>query len=319
MRPDLTILLVIGERRDRAAGALASLLAQESIDRLEILLLDCAPGDPPPLPGSDHPAVQRVRLPPDTLFAAAKAHGVRMAAAPVVAFLEEHCRAWPGWAEALIEAHRGPWAMVGAEVHNGNPEHAASRMTEMVNFHPWLPPAPRQEFDMLPGHNGSFKRDALLIYGDRLADLLSAEIVLHTRLRQDGHRLLLEPAARFTHINESTFRSAARGRFLWNRCYGPMRAETFGWSRGRRLLYIAATPIIPLYSIAKLGWTLARRRPHLLRRAAASLPGILYIQLASAVGQAAGLLFGPGSAESRFTWYEMNEPREYSEKAPGAP
>ena len=62
---------------------------------------------------------------------------------------------------------------------------------------------------MLPGHNTSFKRDVLLAYGDELPDLLRAEIVLHTRLHRDGHRLLLEPAAKFEHINESTLASAS--------------------------------------------------------------------------------------------------------------
>src|SRR5690242_14508964 len=109
MPPALSVILVVGERRDRAVRALASVLSQEALDRLEILLLDLAPGEPAPLPGSDHPVLRVVRMPPETLFSAAKAHGVRLAAAPVVVFLEEHCRARPGWAAALIEAHRGPW------------------------------------------------------------------------------------------------------------------------------------------------------------------------------------------------------------------
>ncbi|HJX28859.1 MAG TPA: hypothetical protein VJ885_13185, partial [Thermoanaerobaculia bacterium] len=218
--PDLSVILVVGERRDRAVHALSSILDQKVVDRMEVVLLDCAPGDPPPLPGSDRPVVRAVRIPPETLFSAAKARGVRLATAPVVAFVEEHCRVFPGWAEALIEAHRGPWAGVGAEVHIGNPEVPISHLVAVINYHPWLPPARRAEHDMLPGHNSSFKRDLLLAYGEELEDLLRAEIVLHGRLRLDGHRLLLEPAARFAHLNESTLWSVAEGRFLWNRCYG---------------------------------------------------------------------------------------------------
>ena len=120
MPPDLSVLLVVGERRDRAVRALASVLSQDALDRLEILLLDLAPGEPAPLPGSGHP---------------------------------------------------------------------------------WLPPASRAEHAMLPGHNSSFKRDLLLAYGPGLEDLLRAEIVLHTRLHRDGHRLLLEPAAKFEHVS----------------------------------------------------------------------------------------------------------------------
>ncbi len=301
---------MVGERRDRAAVALASLLAQDAVAELEILLLDLAPGEPPPIPGSSHPTVRRHRLPPDTLFSAAKAHGVRIATAPVVAFLEEHCRTFPGWARALIAAHRGPWAAVGAEVHNGNPGNAVSRVVALMNYHPWLPPAPRAEFAMLPGHNASFKLAVLTGYGERLEDLLRAEIVLHRRLHEDGHRLLLEPAARFAHINESSLASIVRGYFLFHRCYGPMRAETFGWSAPRRLFYAAATPLIPLYFLAKLWRTLARRRPELLRSMPAAIPRILVAQWASAAGQAVGLVFGIGDAEARFSRFEMNEYRQ---------
>ncbi len=320
MAPDLTIVLVVGHRRNRAARALASLLAQLPRPSLEVLLLDCAPaGTAPPIPGSDHPAVRVVLLPPATLFGAAKASGVRMASAPVVAFLEEHCEVAPGWAAALVAAHRGPWAGVGAEVHQAigaerahraHRPGAAASIVALMNYHPWLPPAPRAEHDMLPGNNGSFKRDRLLAYGDRLEDLLDAEIVLHTRLRRDGHRLLLEPDAKFAHLDDSRLASACRGFFLFHRCYGPSRAREFGWTPARRLLYVAATPAIPLYFLVRLLLVLARRRPRLLGAALAASPWMLAAQLAGAAGQAAGLLFGAGDAAARFTDYELNQPRD---------
>jgi hypothetical protein len=315
MAAELTIILVVGQRRERAARALASLLAQRAVDRLEVLLLDCAPEapPPPPLPGSDHPSVVCKRLPAATSFGAAKALGVRLARAPVVAFLEEHCRVFPGWAEALIAAHRGPWAGVGAEVHNGNPRRLGSRIMALMNYHPWQPPAPRGECEMLPGHNASWKRDLLLSYGDRLELLLRAEIVLHTRLRRDGHRLLLEPDAKLAHWNDGRIAGAARGFYLFHRCYGPTRAEVFGWTAARRLLYVAATPAIPLYFVARLLAVLARRRPRLVASALATSPWMIAAQLAGAVGQAAGLLFGLGDTEARFTHYELNQEREPAE------
>ncbi len=315
MSAELSVILVVGERRDRAVGALRSLLAQNAVDRMEILLFDLAPGEEPsPLPGSDHPAVRTIRLPPDTRFAAAKAQGVRTATAPVIAFLEEHCRAHPGWAEALLAAHAGPWAGVGAEVHNGNPEIALSRSIEMINYQLWMAPAPRREHSLLPGHNSSFKRGILLAYGDELEDLLRAEIVLHARLHRDGHRLLLEPTARFSHINESTLASAALGRFLWNRIYGCLRARTFHWPLGRRLFYVAATLATPFYSLARTGLFLARERPELLGRLLAGLPAIFILQLVSGLGFSLGLIAGPGDAEARFSLYEMNEYRKYQEE-----
>jgi hypothetical protein len=318
MPPELSVVLVVGQQRERARAALASVLAQGLGPALEAVVLDCAPeAEPIPTP-STAAGVRIVPMPPGTTYAAAKALGVRLAAAPVVAFLEEHCRVLPGWAAALIAAHRGPWAGVGAEVHNANPEGTMSRVVALMNYHPWLPPAERREHDMLPGNNASFKRDLLLAYGDRLEGLLCAEIVLHSRLRRDGHRLLLEPAARFEHLNDGSLASASRGFFLFHRCYGPARAEALGWPAWRRFGYAAAGPLVPLYFLVRLLLVLARRRPRLLPAALAGAPRMLIAQLASAAGQTAGLLWGVGDAELRFTAYELNAPRTPADGQGGA-
>jgi hypothetical protein len=95
---------------------------------------------------------------------------------------------------------------------------------------------------------------------------------------------------------------------LWYRCYGPLRARHQGWSAAKRALYVVATPLIPFYFVAKFARHLRGRpgdRSLLLR----NLPGILYIQLWGAAGQALGLLFGAGDAPDRFTDYELHEPR----------
>jgi hypothetical protein len=301
----LSVILVVGERRDRARMALASLLSQELEEgTLEVLLIDCAP-DAPAVGGSDHPNVRRIKAAPSTSFAAAKALGVTQAQAPVIAFLEEHAFVASGWARALLAAHRGPWAAVGAEVYNSNPSRRLSRVVALMNYHPWLPPAPRAEFCMLPGHNVSFKRDALLAYPERLAGLFRAEIVLHTRLHLDGQRLLLEPEAKFFHLNEVDLRACIRGFFLFHRLYGPVRAEEFGWSAGRRALYVLGTPLIPLYFLLRFSLTLARRRPDLLPGALAAMPFMFVFQIAGALGQAVGLTAGMGNAEAEFSRHEL--------------
>ncbi len=279
---------------------------------MEILVVDCAAGVPPL--AADDGRVRTVRLPPETPFSLAKAEGVRQARGKVVAFLEEHCRAAPGWAAALAAACRGPWTAAGAEVHNGNPGVWVSRVVAVMNYHPWLAPAARAEHPMLPGHNSAFRRAALLSYGGELPRMLRAEIALHSRLAKDGHRLGLAPEARFAHVNESDLPSLVAGYFLFHRCYGPARAEALGWSAARRSLYALAAPLVPLYFVARLLAVLARRRPRLLPTALAGLPWILVAQAASAAGQTAGLLFGTGGAEARFTAFELTADRD-----PGPP
>jgi hypothetical protein len=43
-----------------------------------------------------------------------------LARAPIVALAEDHAFPAPGWAEALIAAHRDPWAAIGAVIRHPN-------------------------------------------------------------------------------------------------------------------------------------------------------------------------------------------------------
>ena len=67
----------------------------------------------------------------------ARVKGIIEAEAPVVVLTEDHCFPAPGWAEALVEAHKGRWAAVGpviglANIHCmkswANRQRAASQM-----------------------------------------------------------------------------------------------------------------------------------------------------------------------------------------------
>lgn len=55
-----------------------------------------------------------------TSIGSANAKGVRQASAPIVALVEDHAFPAPRWAEALIAAHRHPWAVVGPVFRNPN-------------------------------------------------------------------------------------------------------------------------------------------------------------------------------------------------------
>jgi len=313
--PDYSVVLVVGTQRDRAGFALESLLAQEGIERTEVLLVDRAEGFPD-LPGSDHPSVTVRRVAPETVFSAARTTAIHLARAPYVGFLEEHCRARPGWITALLRAHQGPWAAVGSEVHHGNGTFSISRLIGIMNYYPWLAPTTSGERDMLPGHNSSFRRDVLLSYGDDLERLLRADVSLFQQLVADGHHLYLEADAKFEHFNETSLSSIVKGYFFWHRGYGVERARVHHWSLARRILYVVATPLIPFYFVAKLLTRLSKVRPDLVAAALVGTPRILVAQLASASGQALGLVFGPGDTEAKFTDYELNEPRKFD--PPGA-
>ncbi|MGH9361855.1 MAG: glycosyltransferase family 2 protein, partial [Thermoanaerobaculia bacterium] len=133
----MSVVLLVDQQRERGARCLSSVLAQSIVDRLEVLLLDLGGAAAGPLPGSEHPRVCVLRLPPTMSFGALQAEGVLRARAPIVAFLEEHCVALPGWAEALVLAHEGPAAAVGGERHNPTPWRSLAQFIHLLDHGPW--------------------------------------------------------------------------------------------------------------------------------------------------------------------------------------
>jgi hypothetical protein len=63
--PELSVVIVMGDPGTRRGleKTLYSLIHQQSIEKIEILVVDCSPSGAPPLKGSEHPCVRTVKLP----------------------------------------------------------------------------------------------------------------------------------------------------------------------------------------------------------------------------------------------------------------
>lgn len=314
--PDLSVVVVVGPLRGRAAPCLASLDAQGLGGRLEVLLVDLGPEGAEPVPGSQKPAVRVLRFPPGTTFSAARARAVAEAGAPVVAFLEEHTRVRAGWADAVLEAFQGPGVTgVGWGVVCANPGAGKADVIGLLSYGLFEPPLAGGETRLLPGHNASFRTDALLAFGDELPRLLACDLVLHERMLREGRRFVVAKDAVMEHLNETSLRSIGLGVELFYRIYGPLRAAEGRWGLGRRAFYVAATPLIPLYALLLAVRRYRKSRPERARLLLRNAPFVYAVHLRAAWGQARGLLFGPGDAETRFTVYELSEPREAPKRA----
>jgi|WetSurMetagenome_2_1015567.scaffolds.fasta_scaffold117789_2 hypothetical protein len=307
--PELSVIILAGRVRERAAASLRSVLAQQLRGGLEVLLVEAGGGEPAPLAGSDDPRVRVLRPALPASIGTVRAGAVREARAPLVAFLEEHCVAAPGWAAALLEAHRQGWDGVSPEVHNANPGVAWSDLVALLNYLEYSPPARPGDRALLVGNNSSYRRDLLLSYAADLAPLLGSEPVLAWKMRADGHRIGAAPAARIHHLNEVTVESVCRGYVLWNRCLGATRARVFAWSTAHRIARIVATPAVPVWRTARLLFAVGRKRRRELPFLLATAPVAFLFYAAAAAGEAVGLALGAGDAGERFLAYETGERR----------
>ncbi len=241
-----------------------------------------------------------------TSTAKARAAGVRQANAPVVALVEDHSFPANGWAEALIQAHRQPWAAVGPVVANANPQSLISWANLIIEYSEWLDPCPAGVAEHLPGHNGTYKRALLLEYGDQLEAMMEAESILQWDLRARGYELYLEPAAKTHHQNFSSSFSWVLLRFHVGRLFAASRAR--GWSPLRRLVYTAGAPIIPLVRLVRIVRQLRRpgRKRDLLPRV---LPALIAGLVFDGAGEMVGYALGAGGAMRKLSDMEFHRER----------
>src|SRR5512139_3991961 len=166
----MSVVLVTPRRYDAIRKTMEHLAAQTVLDQLEIVIVapSAATLD---LDAADLTAFGRIRVVEVgeiTSTGRAVAAGVREASAPVVTYAEEHAYPAADWAEALIKAHRQPWAAVGVAIANANPGNMISWASLFTDFGPWVEPAEAGEISQLPWHHTSYKRAVLLEYGPKL-------------------------------------------------------------------------------------------------------------------------------------------------------
>ena len=230
---------------------------------------------------------------------------MRAAHAAVVAIIEGHAYPEPEWAEALVDAHHGPWAIVGPSFENANPASVFSWANMFIAYGRWVRARESGAVDEVSRHNLSAKRDVLVGYGEELEGRLVRGGGLLEDVRERGYELYLEPGAKVHHVNPSRLSSTLRLRIDSGRLHAARRAQRGRWSVTRRAVYVTGSPLIPFVRLSQLVPTLYAR-PSLRRPLMRSLPAMCVALAADAVGQAAGFAAGPGGSEARLAVFELH-------------
>ncbi|MCC6586331.1 MAG: glycosyltransferase [Bryobacterales bacterium] len=301
--PELSVVLTATEdyatvrktiehlRRQTAAAKIELVLVARRASELRAPAADLAPFH-------SHVVVE---LDPIRSIGAANAAGVRAASAAVVALAEDHCFPAEDWAERILLAHRNGYAVVGPVMTNANPRTAVSWADFFIGYGPWAAPCASREANFLPGHNSSYKREVLLGYGPGLEGMLESETVLHWDLRGKGHRLYLDSTIRAAHTNYSLWSVWLRVQYLGGRMFAGTRLK--GAPLAKRLLYAAASPLIPAIRLLRITKSVAGAG--LWTQWLRTLPTLMIGLTIDGVGQAVGYLAGPSDAMERLAPYEF--------------
>jgi hypothetical protein len=288
--PELSVVLVTVDGFATLHDVLSKLDDQTARERMEVLVVGPASDNERPPEGVE---VRRVETGRVGSWGEGAAEGVRRSNAAVVVFAEEHGFPHPGWAEAHLDGHSGPYAAVGSTLRNANPNSAVSWAHFVVAFGDYAYPVTTHEAPSTPWHHSSYKRDVLLALGDDLGAMLDAEGRLHEEMVSQGHRLLRHGNAVTDHVQVSRPASYLHAEFNGGHLLGGTRAMR--WSGARRAAYALAAPAILLLRLWRARGQLARvRAANAVPRTTG--PWLAAGVAASVAGEVTGYCIGLGRA-----------------------
>jgi hypothetical protein len=232
--------------------------------------------------GSDR--LSWIRKPGASVFEL-RARGAEAARGDVVALTEDHCLVGPDWCEQILEAFgRNPAAMgVTGPVMNGSTESLIDWANFLHTFGSYVPPVnPTQRDRCPPVANVAYRRSAL---GSGPIAPGWMELELNPRLFHDGLFCVHERIA-VTHVQSHGFWGTIQSHFDNGRSTTGLQDERFS----RRQL--------PWYQFHRAMRSMGgddRLKPTLR----ASLPFLLLLSCCHALGEAVGIVAGPGQSPAR--------------------
>jgi hypothetical protein len=254
-------VIVATDRYSTIRRVLRSLRSQTARSRMEVVIVMPAGArqddDDVSLEG-EFAALRLVEIPTIHPMPAARAAGIRAATAPIVFLGETHSFPEPGFFEAILDAHTDDVEVVVPGLSNANPESSFSWGSFLADYGIWLDSLPAGATGGGPTWNVAYRKSVLEEVDERLELAMEHGDEMGRLLHARGTRFRFEPRARLLHANVSMAKWWIEQRYLCGQLVGNARKNR--WGLGRRLVYVAASPIIPFLTIYRLRRTLASLR-----------------------------------------------------------
>ena len=219
-------------------------------------------------------------------------HGMKVARAEVVAVIEDHCLAPPGWAEQVLRAHAQGHDVVAGPVENASRDSLFDWAVFLLEYGSSMPPLASGQGAAIPGGCISYKKAVLPLEDNRFAELWESFLI--GELRRQGARIHIDSRMLIHHRTPFSFRQFAVQKYLYSRSLAAMRVSDYG--RAVRLAFagfaVTVLPLLLLMRLIRTVWAKKRNRSELLL----ALPMIAVFVCCGAAGEAIGYRTGDGGS-----------------------
>lgn len=294
----ISVIVASGAGGEFLFRCLASLRSQSLGQGDEVIVVDRVGGEQAARIEREHPGVRLVRVDGADKpgIPELRRRGALEAKGDVVAVLEEHCTAPPGWLDVI----RRTFGSANRPVAAGGPilDDDFDRVRDWVvyfsEYHNFLPPWQDGERTLLNGANIAYDANRLRSHANVLADGYW-EVVLHPLLATEGEMRGVSDLGAH-HTGPFDFGYYLEQRYLLSRVWGGTQRESAGLPK--RLVYLVAAPLFPLLLLARIAaraFQSGERVGKFLR----ALPLLVPVAVTYVWGEWLGYLLGPGNALER--------------------
>jgi hypothetical protein len=250
-QPDLSVIVVPLGGGSHLVRCLEALRGQQDFPATEVLL----PMDER-VPETDaeslcalFPELRPLRFPGRKSYAELRAAAVSAARGRLVAITEDQCIPPALWCANIVAAHQKPCAAIGGPVDKVEPDSLINWSIYLRELGTYMTPVEEGPSAALTDCNVTYKREALeAIAGVWVTEFHEPQV--HEALVRHGGLLWLSPALITYQQREIHVLPAIRERYEFGRLYGSLRATQV--SAARRLLLIAASPLLPVLLVARV-------------------------------------------------------------------
>ncbi|MGH9971058.1 MAG: glycosyltransferase [Pyrinomonadaceae bacterium] len=286
MRPKLSVVVGSQNARHSISQCLNALERQHDGQEVEIIVVDNSTDGTADTVSQQFPKIMLIRSDAGKQMPELWEIGISRSGGDVVALTTSHFVPEKNWIAEILNAHQSHYAGIGGAIENDRKAGLVSWAVYFCRYSPYMPPFREVTVNDFAGDNASYKRSAL----DRYREARRKgfwEFFIHTAMRKDGLELLLTPKIVVYHQKSFSLPGFMSQRFWHGRQFGGERASRI--SPLKRLIYILASPMIPLVFLSRITWRVFTRRRK-IKEYFLSMPILLLFLLSWAAGELTGYL-----------------------------
>lgn len=243
------------------------------------------------------PRARWFTVPPGTTVPAKRWSGITNTHDALIALLEDDCVVPIGWCRALRAAHRSDDVAVGGGIEPGCYSKALDWAVYFCEYSRFMMPFSGR-VAVLPGNNVSYKRTALVEFGQPEWPVDGfREIFFHRNLATAGMSLVADPSLSVTNINSWSTAHVLTMPYHHGRAFAGMRFRDEAW--WRRPAFAGMTVLLPAVQVVRILRELSARR-RFLSKLIMALPWVVLFCVSWSLGELVGYLAGPGTSPERW-------------------